>query len=265
MSIGTRVRRLRFVLIVATVLACCSAPFLILFNTDEDESPAEKLWRAVRPIGESLGLVEDHRVTSDKEGRCLPGFSLKELACAMHDYHQQHGRFPPAALCSDDGTPLLSWRVLLLPYLEQNHLFHKFKLNEPWDSPNNIALLRAMPQVYAPLPGDPPLPPYTTALQVFVGKGTAFEGPTGLRLGDFPRPSYTILIAEAKNPVPWTKPADLVYDGRRAIPPLGAYFRGYSHVVMADTYAMRVLRRTKEAKLREAILRDSHGPGLYEE
>jgi hypothetical protein len=46
----------------------------------------------------------------------------------------------------------LSWRVKLLPYLEQDHLYRQFKLNEPWDSPHNQALLKEMAgRLYDPL------------------------------------------------------------------------------------------------------------------
>ena len=70
----------------------------------------------------------------------------------MHNYHDVHGRLPPAAVCSADGTPLVSWRVLILPYIEQDNLFREFKLDQPWDSPHNLALVERMPQVYA-VPG----------------------------------------------------------------------------------------------------------------
>jgi len=209
---------------------------------------------------------EDHRVTYDKEGRYLPGFSLKELARAMHSYHEDHdGRLPPAAVYSQDGVPLLSWRVLLLPYLEENELFRQFKLDESWDSPHNLALLPKMPQVYSPLEpidGNPPLESYTTLFQVFVGKGTAFEGREGLRLKeDFPRRSYTILIVEAGKSVPWTKPEDIPYDESQPLPKLGGFFKGRFHIVMADCTTVSVHQDTNPAMIRGAILR--HGDGSW--
>jgi hypothetical protein len=57
----------------------------------------------------------------------------------MHNYHGEHGRLPPAAVCGPDGTPLLSWRVLILPFIEQQALYRQFKLDEPWDGPHNLA------------------------------------------------------------------------------------------------------------------------------
>jgi hypothetical protein len=209
----------------------------------------------------SFWNLEDHRITYDKEGKYLPVLSLKELALAMHGYDAAHGRLPPAAVCNQDGVPLLSWRVLLLPYLEQTELFRQFKLDEPWDSPQNLRLLPKMPNVYSPLAGRPPLEPYTTLFQIFVGKGTAFERCEGLRLNEaFPRPSYTILVAEAGKSVPWTKPEDIVYDEDRPLPMLGGFFDGCFHVALVDGSARVVRQGTDMAKVRSAIVRNSDGP-----
>lgn len=130
----------------------------------------------------------------------------------MHGYEAERGQLPPAVVYGEDGTPLHSWRVLILPYIAQEHLYRKFKLNEPWDSPQNIQLLSQMPSAFAPPPSmAKKIPQYQTICHVFVGKGTAFDGRTGLRTkSDFPDgASNTILVVEAGKPVPWTKPEDL--------------------------------------------------------
>src|SRR5947209_4748780 len=118
----------------------------------------------------------------------------------MHNYHDTHGQLPPAVVYGADGTPLYSWRVLILPYIEQQELYQQFHLDEPWDSPHNRALLPLMPRTYA-APGRKArlLPPYHTVIHVFVGQGAAFEGREGLRLpGDFPDgTSNTLLFVEA--------------------------------------------------------------------
>src|ERR1700704_5613932 len=105
----------------------------------------------------------------------------------MHGYHDQHRELPPAVVYGKDGTPLLSWRVLILPFIEEGPLFRRFKLDEPWDSPHNLPLLSEMPRVFDPYDGSSTREPHTTFYQVFVGKGAAFEGRKGLRLKyDFP-------------------------------------------------------------------------------
>src|SRR5262249_21275015 len=87
--------------------------------------------------------------------------SLKEIVFALHEYSDAHDRrFPPAAHGDRDGRPLLSWRVLVLPYLAQKPLYDQFRLDEPWDSPHNIRLLERIPPVFnLPLPCT--LPPFS--------------------------------------------------------------------------------------------------------
>lgn len=74
---------------------------------------------------------------------------FKQVGLAMHNFHEVNNQFPaPAAICDDQGKPLLSWRVAILPFLEQNALYDQFHLDEPWDSPHNLKLLETMPAVY---------------------------------------------------------------------------------------------------------------------
>src|SRR5262245_29269927 len=72
--------------------------------------------------------------------------NLKQLALAVHSYHDVHGKMP-ADVMGKDGKPILSWRVLLLPYMEEDRLYKEFKLDEPWDSKHNLPLLERMPRV----------------------------------------------------------------------------------------------------------------------
>jgi hypothetical protein len=58
----------------------------------------------------------------------------------MHNYASANGSFPPAAACDANGKPLLRWRVLILPYMDQDSLFQRFHLDEAWDSPDNMPL-----------------------------------------------------------------------------------------------------------------------------
>ena len=65
--------------------------------------------------------------------------------------NRRNKHFPPAAICDKDGKPLLSWRVAILPYLEQGDLYKQFHLDEPWDSPHNSSLIEKMPGTYMDL------------------------------------------------------------------------------------------------------------------
>ncbi len=202
--------------------------------------------------------------------------NLKQIGLAMLNYADDHAkRLPPAVLCDQQGRPLHSWRVLILPYLEGGAaLYKQFRLNEPWDSPHNLTLLPRMPKVYD-IPRDVPVDvraePHTTFCQVFVGKGTAFEGTQGLSYPkDFPDgTSNTALLAEAGDAVPWTKPVDLTYEADKPLPPLGGIFTGQSrfnlfgsnrikgfHILFADGSIRFVTPGLSEANLRDAITRN---------
>ncbi|MGO9922352.1 MAG: DUF1559 domain-containing protein [Isosphaeraceae bacterium] len=148
--------------------------------------------------------------------------NLKQIALAMHNHHAANNTFPKPAITDKDGKPLLSWRVAILPYIEQNDLYNKFKLDEPWDSPNNKALLKEIPAVYV-CPSRSNAAPGTTTYRVFTGKGALFEkgeaiGMAGVTDGT----SNTLMVVEADEAVPWTKPDDLTFDPQAAASLCGA-------------------------------------------
>ncbi|PHS18464.1 MAG: hypothetical protein COA78_02235 [Blastopirellula sp.] len=74
--------------------------------------------------------------------------NLKQIGLALHNYHDIHGSFPPPYLADADGTPMHSWRVLILPFIEEVARYKKYDFDEPWNGPNNIKLLDPMPDVY---------------------------------------------------------------------------------------------------------------------
>jgi hypothetical protein len=178
--------------------------------------------------------------------------NLKQLALAMHLYQDTYGRLPPAVICDRTGKPLYSWRVALLPFLEQDRLYKQFKLDEPWDSPNNKPLLQQMPKVFA----TPNAGGTKTCYQVFVGPGTpwAGDGRQGPSLAQFPDgTSNTLLIAEARNPVEWTKPDD-IRPGADPRLQLGKQVDADSfYAAMADGTVRRVPLTVSAETLRNAI------------
>ncbi len=171
----------------------------------------------------------------------------------LHGYHSGRGTFPPAATYGTGGAPLLSWRVLLLPYLGEEELYKQFKLDEPWDSAHNKALLAKMPEVFrAPGLGDKDS--YETFYQVFTGKGTPFEGRDGIRLDQITDDlEWTVLIVEAGTAVPWTKPADIVYDAGKPLPKLGGVFKDGFCAGLADGSAKFVPRDVADVEFRAWI------------
>lgn len=141
--------------------------------------------------------------------------SFKRILLAMHTHADAMKGFPSQAITDKDGKPLLSWRVRILPYLEENDLYRQFHLDEPWDSPHNLALLDRMPAVYANPSGLPAREGLTTFL-LPTGAGTLFPEP-----GRSPRletvadgTSNTLALVEVTTDlaVPWTKPDDIAID-----------------------------------------------------
>jgi RNA polymerase sigma factor (sigma-70 family) len=187
--------------------------------------------------------------------------NLKQIGLALHNYNDTYTHLPPPAIYDKGGPrlgkPLLSWRVALLPFIEQNALYKQFKLDEPWDSPHNKKLLAKIPDVYAPVRG-PSRVLGGTYYQAFVGKGTAFEAGKRLRIpGSFPDgTSNTLFVVEAARPVPWTKPEDLPFVPEQALPALGGQFRGHAYALLGDGAVMLLSKNADEEMLRRAIIRD---------
>jgi hypothetical protein len=140
--------------------------------------------------------------------------NMKQIMLAMLLHTDAQKSFPAHAIYSPDGKPLLSWRVQMLPYLEQQALYDQFKLDEPWDSEHNRALVARMPAIFQN-PNLPDAAGKTNYLAV-VGEPCVFNGTgTGTRLPDVKDgTANTIVLVEASpdEAVEWTKPDDLEYD-----------------------------------------------------
>jgi hypothetical protein len=139
--------------------------------------------------------------------------NLKQITLAIHNYADAFGRFP-TDIKSKEGKLLLSWRVALLPFVEQTNLYQQFKLDEPWDSANNKKLIEQMPKIFLSPKQGMQLKDRTTYLAP-LGKGLIWDGPMGIRFQDITDgTSNTILLVESSDDhaVVWTKPDDIVID-----------------------------------------------------
>jgi hypothetical protein len=179
--------------------------------------------------------------------------NLKQIALAVINYADTYNGPMPIDIRSKDGKPLLSWRVAILPFIEEGPLYKQFKLDEPWDGATNKKLIEKMPKVYAPI--RVPAKAGETFYQVFAGEGALF-GPKAQPL--FPASitdgtANTGLIFEAGEPVIWTKPADLAFDEKKPLPKLGGLFDGVFHVGMCDGSVMRCKKDADEKELKKLI------------
>lgn len=150
-----------------------------------------------------------HPKTAVNRTQCM--HNLKYIGLALHQYHDIHGTLPPAYVVDDEGRPLYSWRVLLLPYLEQEPLYAQFHLDEPWDSPHNLALAKQMPRLFA-CPLHPRTPGRTiTPYVAIVHEDSLWPGETALTLQDVTDgPGNTLAVVEwPESDIVWTEPRDL--------------------------------------------------------
>jgi len=179
--------------------------------------------------------------------------NLKQIALSFHNFNDSSGNLP-TDIVDKDGKPLLSWRVAILPFVEQQQLYNQFKMDEAWDSPNNKKLIEKMPKLYAPVrvkakAGE-------TFYQVFAGDDALFGGkkkpkiPNSIPDGT----SNTGLVFEAGEPVIWSKPADLAFDAKKPLPKLGGLFDGECHVAMCDGSVKMLKKNPDEKELKNLIM-----------
>ncbi|MFL5342828.1 MAG: DUF1559 domain-containing protein [Gemmataceae bacterium] len=174
------------------------------------------------------------------------------MGLALHNYASTHGSLPPAAVTDKNGNALLSWRVLVLPYIEQDSLYREFHLDEPWDSPHNIQLLGRMPTTYEPFRNKEKFQPGMTFYQGFAGNGTPLSEKAAF--DQFPNgTNNTILLVEAGEPVPWTKPADVPFDPHSPPPEIGGLSTNDVRVLMADGTVETWTKPVDSTRLRLAI------------
>jgi hypothetical protein len=194
--------------------------------------------------------------------------NLKQLGLAMHNYHDTYGRFP--AIASYDKTrkkPLLSWRVHLLPFLDQDRLYQQFHLDEPWDSEHNKKLIDKMPKVYQSSTNRQLIADGKTTYLAPVGKSMdgimlmfAPDRPDGVRIADVSDgTSHTIFLVDAgdERAVLWTKPDDLEVAEDNPAKDLAARDGGYLTLFVDGS--VRVLSKAIDRKTLWALFTRNGG------
>ena len=210
----------------------------------------------------ALGAVPDAADAQEKlapaTGRELKRAenTMKQLGLAFHNYHDVMGSFP-ADITDKTGKALLSWRVAILPYIEQDALYKQFKMDEAWDSATNKPLAAKVPALYAPIrvkakEGE-------TFYQTFTGPGTLFDGKTKLSFTKITDgTSNTGMVYQSGEPVVWSKPGDLAFDAKKPVPKLGGMFDGVSHVTMGDG-SVRLLKKDPDEKELKNLIMPADG------
>ena len=197
---------------------------------NQDTPPAKFQLEQQQQVAQNLNHVIQDRA------KIVEDFNhLKQLALAMHNYHSKNQHFPPAVVLGPDGKTPHSWRVELLPYLDQNDLYGQYRMNEPWDSENNKKVLEQMPACLRNPFDDPKTT--NSGYYVLVGPGTIFEGKDGIKIRDITDgTSNTLMVVEAKRNIPWTKPDDISFDPEKPLPELGGFEKGHFAAALADGF-----------------------------
>ena len=231
-----------------------------------------------KPLANGLGSFNPIAKARAAARRTASSNHLKQLALGFHNFHDTYGCFPPAAVIGPDGKPWHSWRVLLLPFLDEMALYKQYDFSQPWDSPKNLAVAEKMPPVFRDPAREGPLDTLTDYAAI-TGDAAMFQSGavTMTSADDFPAcltagkkvgfasvtdgTSNTIAFAtvDPARKIPWTKPEDIVLDdtfpgigkpaGIGAIHPVGngrvglfAFADGSVHII-ADTVDTETLRK----------------------
>jgi hypothetical protein len=208
------------------VLALAAASVIGHRSAKADDPPAAGN-RSSATVEKASDPQEDYQKERQSQNR------LKQLVLAMHNYHERHQHFPPAVVIGPDGKTPHSWRIELLPFLEEKRLYDQYRMHEPWDSLHNKLILRQMPDVFRSPFRD--LETTNSGYYALVGRGTIFDGKEGIKIQDVTDgTSKTLMIVEAKRDIPWTKAADIPFDPDKPVPEIGGFVKGHFTAACAD-------------------------------
>lgn len=223
--------------------------FTCKFYSDRDNHRAIK-YTDERPdsISSERGNVVTARfVRQDRKN--ISAFKMSRIVWALLDFENAHKHFPSATILGPDGKTPHSWRVEVLPFLQRKDIYDRYKMNEPWNSESNLALVKEAADLFS-VPGDEP--DSNCGYFLITGPKTAFdanEPPTRIR-SVIDGLSHTIGLVESKREIPWTKPEDIPYDANGPLPSLGGYFENGFHVGYLDSHTYFVSDDADESFLR---------------
>lgn len=211
---------------------------------------------AVKPALEKLGVATSRQQAMQR---------LKHVGLAMHNFAasakdaqgKPESRLPDTAIRDDQGRPLLSWRVHLLPHMGEDKLYKEFRLNEPWDSDHNRQLIRRMPTAYK-LGTQQAVAAGRTCVVVPVGDATLFpkgQGVTFKKITDGLSNTLLAVAADDEHAVIWTQPGDLEFDPERPLSGLGKQYGDGFLALMADGSVQFIESGRAESKVRALFTR----------
>ncbi len=241
---------------------------------------------------QSKGTIEEPKTYAEarKLAEKTPGKqNLLRIGLALHGYKDFFGKFPPSVLVGPDGKTPYSWRVELLPILKHyadklvdkvqpdsfpvkfsreqyNKLIANcgYDIRQPWDSPKNREVLKAIPKAYRH-PSDSP-DSVDAAFYAVVGPGTAFDPKSETRFTDIKGwPATTLMIVESRSREPWTKPIDIAYSPSSTVPRFGGFTKNGFLASSCDGATHFVSDKVSPENLRAFISKEKKGTITIEE
>ena len=188
---------------------------------------------------------------------------LKQIGLAIHNYHDAYGHMPQD-ITDKNGKPILSWRVAILPFIEQAPLFDRYNFDEPWDSPNNRIVGEQMIPVFQCPSSERTKGTNQTNYFVVYGDETMFAPNRWTKLSDVTDGlSNTIMVVECDSMnVQWSEPVDIPFDQMefKINPPSGAGVSsdhtGGAQVVLGDGSVRFISENVDEQTFRYALIKD---------
>ena len=170
--------------------------------------------------------------------------NLKQIGLALHNYYDTYKSFPPAFVLGPDGKPWHSWRVLILPFLEEQLLFEKYRFDEPWNGPNNSKRLAKRPEAFACRSHDGVInvSKWQTSYVAVIGPETVWPGTTTIQNEEIADgTSNTAFVVEVREAgIPWMAPDDLSFEEASHSPTAtigrhpGSLHTGGAHILLGD-------------------------------
>lgn len=197
--------------------------------------------------------------------------NLKQIGLALQSYADVYKCFPPAYITDGRGNRMHSWRILILPFMEQKPLYDRYDFNEPWNGPHNRQLAAFIPPAFC-CPSDDRRGPSEVSYLAITGSGTVWPGDRGATLGDIKDgTSNTVLIVEAVGSgIHWMEPRDLPFEaltrGVNSEEGLGicSRHRDVAEVSFCDG-SVKPIRTSVSVKTLEALATKAGGEPIIEE
>ncbi|MFO0802736.1 MAG: DUF1559 domain-containing protein [Gemmataceae bacterium] len=169
--------------------------------------------------------------------------NLKQLSIGALNHASSTRNLPPA-------DQSLSWRVHILPYIEQDAVYRQFDLKSGWDQGRNKSLADTSIRTYLSPLDDPP--GTQTHYRVFTGDGSAFDSALMKQRGGFPNyimdgTSNTLMIIDTAETVPWPAPKEVLLQQGGQFPEFGHPKRSQILTALCDGSVRSLDKKTADA------------------